>query len=385
MKRFLTRLLLATALLTTPVLAQEAEHKSESGGEKPGMKSGNGRIFAILAGILGYMISKNVGPLLVARSAEIQEGLAAGERAKAEADARAAAVAAKLSGLDQAIAQMKAAATEEREREVARIQREAAAELARIQQNAKMEIEHAGKLARFEIQRAAAKAAIDLAEQKVRARMTPDVQEALLQSFANEVVASAPPDSRRTNFRIYDLHRSRQPLRERPCGCRRVFFRGIDPATALQQLRSFDAAIKASADLRTILASPAVSIARKRLVIRRIAEALHLERIIQNFLLVLTDHRRAAALSEVIESFDILLDERLGFTRAEVVSAFELTQQQRDRLSAELATLAGTAVRMRFSVDPDLIGGVTARLASKVYDGSVRGRLETMRQRLAVN
>jgi F-type H+-transporting ATPase subunit delta len=160
---------------------------------------------------------------------------------------------------------------------------------------------------------------------------------------------------------------------------------GIDPATALLQLRSFDAAIKASADLRTVLASPAVSIARKRTVIRRIADALQLERIIRNFLLVLTDHRRADALSDVIESFDILLDERLGFTRAEIVSAFELNQQQRDRLSAELATLAGTAVRMRFAVDPDLIGGVTARLASKVYDGSVRGRLETMRHRLAVN
>ena len=160
---------------------------------------------------------------------------------------------------------------------------------------------------------------------------------------------------------------------------------GIDPATALHQLRAFDAAIKASADLRTILASPAVSIARKRLVIGRIADALQVERIIRNFLLVLNDHRRATALSDVIESFEILLDERMGFTRAEIVSAFELSEQQRDRLSAELATLAGTAVRMRFAVDPDLIGGVTARLASKVYDGSVRGRLETMRQRLAVN
>lgn len=160
---------------------------------------------------------------------------------------------------------------------------------------------------------------------------------------------------------------------------------GIEPAVALQQLRAFNAAIKGSADLRIVIASPAVSIARKRLVIRRIADALQLERIIRNFLLVLTDHRRAEALSDVIDSFDILLDERLGFTRAEVVSAYELTEEQRDRLAAELATLAGTAVRMKFAVDPDLIGGVTARLASKVYDGSVRGRLAAMRQRLAVN
>ncbi|MES1262368.1 MAG: ATP synthase F1 subunit delta [Acidobacteriota bacterium] len=160
---------------------------------------------------------------------------------------------------------------------------------------------------------------------------------------------------------------------------------GIDPALAMQQLRSFDAAIKASPDLRTILASPAVSIARKRLVIRRIAEALRVERIILNFLLVLNDHRRAGALSEVIDSFDILLDERRGFQRAEVRSAYELTAEQREALAAELEKLAGSRIRMRFAVEPELIGGVTARLGSRVYDGSVRGKLAVLRQRLTVN
>jgi F-type H+-transporting ATPase subunit delta len=160
---------------------------------------------------------------------------------------------------------------------------------------------------------------------------------------------------------------------------------GIDPALAMQQLRAFDAAIRASPDLRTILASPAVSIARKRLVIRRIAGALQVERIILNFLLVLNDHRRAAALSDVIDSFDILLDERRGFQRAEVVSAYELTAEQRETLAAELAKVAGSQVRMRFAVEPELIGGVTARLGSRVYDGSVRGKLAVLRQRLTVN
>jgi F-type H+-transporting ATPase subunit delta len=160
---------------------------------------------------------------------------------------------------------------------------------------------------------------------------------------------------------------------------------GIDPARAVEQLQTFNAVIQASADLRIVLASPSVAIARKRLVIRRIAEALGLERIIRNFLLVLTDHRRAGALAEVIDAFDLLLDERLGFLRAQVVSAYELTSQQRELLEAELAKLASSRVRMRFAVDPDLIGGATARLGSKVYDGSVRGRLANMRQRLVIN
>jgi len=160
---------------------------------------------------------------------------------------------------------------------------------------------------------------------------------------------------------------------------------GIDPARALSQLQSFEEALKSAPTMGIVLASPAVSKARKRQVIRRVAEALGLERIICNFLLVLSDHGRAHALKEMIEAFNVLVDERLGFLHAEVVSATELTAQQRDRLSAELAKLAASQVRTRFTIDPDLIGGVTARVGSKVYDGSVRGRLAVLRQRLAVN
>jgi F-type H+-transporting ATPase subunit delta len=160
---------------------------------------------------------------------------------------------------------------------------------------------------------------------------------------------------------------------------------GIDPAVAVSQLKSFGAAIESSRELRIVMASPAISTARKRLVIRRIAESLGLHRVILNFLLVLSDHRRAGALLEMIDAFDVVLDERLGFQRAEVVSASELGEQQKAQLAAELARVASSQVRMRFSVDPSLIGGVTARVGSKLYDGSVRGQFAVLRQRLQVN
>lgn len=159
---------------------------------------------------------------------------------------------------------------------------------------------------------------------------------------------------------------------------------GVDPTAAVRQLRDFEQAIRSAPQLATILASPAVQATRKRIVIRKVSDALGLDRVIRNFLLVLSDHRRAHALSEMIEAFDLLLDERLGLVRAEVVSASELTSQQRDRLAAELGRIAGSRMRMRFALDPNLIGGVTARVGSKVYDGSVRGRLEKLRQRLVV-
>jgi F-type H+-transporting ATPase subunit b len=198
LRNFPARLLLAGALVLTTVpgcaFAQDAEHRvgesSGSGEEKPGMELWKWANFAILAGILGYLISRNMGPMLVTRSQQIEEGLAAGERAKAEADARAAAVSAKLSGLGDAISAMRADARMELEREGARLKRDTVAELTRIQQNAAFEIESATKLARLSVQRYAAKMAIDLAEQKVRARMSGDVQSALIQNFLGEIGSS---------------------------------------------------------------------------------------------------------------------------------------------------------------------------------------------------
>jgi F-type H+-transporting ATPase subunit delta len=159
----------------------------------------------------------------------------------------------------------------------------------------------------------------------------------------------------------------------------------VKPPAAIEQLRAFDATVQGSSDLRNVLASPAIPIARKQAVIKDIARILGLARVVRNFVLVLSDHRRATALAQMVDAFEMLLDERLGFVRAEVVSPFELPPIDRDELSGRLGKLAGAPVRMRFAIDPDLIGGVTAKIGSRVYDGSVRGQLAGMRKRLAVS
>ena len=158
---------------------------------------------------------------------------------------------------------------------------------------------------------------------------------------------------------------------------------GVDPHQVLRELRGFEEVFTGSAELRNALTSPAVPPARKRVVVSRIGEKLGISRISRNFLFVLTDHRRIATLPEVLEAFDLLLDERLGFTRAEISSATELDQRQRDSISHELERLTGKNVRMRFSVDRALVGGLVARIGSTVYDGSVRGRLQALGKRLA--
>jgi len=139
----------------------------------------------------------------------------------------------------------------------------------------------------------------------------------------------------------------------------------------------------AVAELHNALATPGVPASRKRAVINRLADLLNLSRITRNFLFVLIDKRRIGLLQEINESFDLVVDERLGFARAEVTSARELSESQRQAVTAELEKLTGKRLRSRFVVDEALIGGLVARIGSTVYDGSVRGQLHALGLRLA--
>ncbi len=155
-----------------------------------------------------------------------------------------------------------------------------------------------------------------------------------------------------------------------------------NPDQALAALQEFQVLVAGSTDLRNALESPAVSPTRKRALIDRLVTQLGTPRTVRNFLLVLSDKHRLTLLNEVTEQFDILLDERRGFVRADVQSAAELNPAQQEEIARQLSRVASKQVRTRFTVDPDLIGGVIAHVGSTVYDGSVRGQLAQMRRRL---
>ena len=156
----------------------------------------------------------------------------------------------------------------------------------------------------------------------------------------------------------------------------------IDPPRALVELKSVAEVLGESAQLHNAMLSPAVATSRKRAVMARVLEQLGGSKIIRNFLFVVIDHRRIGELAAIVESFELLLDERLGFVRADVTSAQELSAAQRASLEAELSRLSGKTAKLRFSTDPALVAGAVARVGSRAYDGSVRGQLERLRARM---
>jgi F-type H+-transporting ATPase subunit delta len=158
---------------------------------------------------------------------------------------------------------------------------------------------------------------------------------------------------------------------------------GVEPTAALDQVRTFAALVADSTDLRNILLSPAVQMSNKREVAAKLGEKLNVSQIVKNFLYVVISHRRVGDLPGIAKALESALDERLGRVRAEVTSATLLNDLQRAELVAELAKSTGKQVRGDFQVDPQLLGGVSVRIGSKTYDGSVRGRLDVLRRRLA--
>ena len=160
---------------------------------------------------------------------------------------------------------------------------------------------------------------------------------------------------------------------------------GIQPTDAATQLRAFADVVLGSQDLRNALISPTVSLARKNAVISRLAEILGTSRLVRNFLMVLSDHRRLGALGDVVSEFEVILDERLGFARASVRSAQALRPDQQEAILRTISELTGKKVKPAYSVDPELLGGVIVNIGSKVYDGSVRGQLAALGRRLGAN
>jgi F-type H+-transporting ATPase subunit delta len=156
----------------------------------------------------------------------------------------------------------------------------------------------------------------------------------------------------------------------------------LKPEDAVAQLQAAAKMVADSAELRNALLTPAISHSRKRAAMGKLLEELGASTIIRNFVFVVIDHRRIGMLDDMREAFEIALEERMGFARAEVVSATALDAERSAQLESELSRLTGKRMRLRFAVDPELLGGATARIGSTLYDGSLRGQLQQMRREL---
>ena len=159
----------------------------------------------------------------------------------------------------------------------------------------------------------------------------------------------------------------------------------LQPEDAVAQVTAVQGLIDQSAELRTALMTPAIPTSRKRAVMGKVMEQTGASPLVRNFIFVIINHRRIDAIGDIREALESELDERRGVVRAQITSAAPLSPASSSGIESSLARLTGKRVRLQFHVDPSLIGGATARIGSKVYDGSVRGELQDLGRRLAAH
>ena len=157
----------------------------------------------------------------------------------------------------------------------------------------------------------------------------------------------------------------------------------LDANAAQQQLRDFSDTFAGSNELREVLMNPSIPNEQKLKVLDAISGRIGVIAQVRNFLAVIMDHQRLAELDEILAEYHEIADEQSGLAEAEITSAHPLNDVDRAELEAQVAKVAGGRVRATYRQDATLLGGAVVRIGSTVYDGSLRGQFQQLKQKLA--
>jgi F-type H+-transporting ATPase subunit delta len=162
-----------------------------------------------------------------------------------------------------------------------------------------------------------------------------------------------------------------------------VFDARLDAGRAIGGLRQIATLFNQSIELRRVWENPAVPVEQKRKLLDVIVQHDGIERQVRNLVAVLIDHRRLPFLSRIIEQLEKELNARLGFAEAQISSARELGNAEKQALEAQIAKTTGKKVRATYGLDASLLGGAVVRIGSTIYDGSVKGQLERIKEAIS--
>jgi F-type H+-transporting ATPase subunit delta len=163
-----------------------------------------------------------------------------------------------------------------------------------------------------------------------------------------------------------------------------VFDRHLDPVKTLQDAQSMAQLVASNRKLREVWEAPSIPEEQKRALLDVIVAREGISRPVRNFMAVLVNHRRIKSLDPIVTEFEQELNRRMGFVEAQIVSARVLAEPERSRLEAQVEKLTGHKVRARYTQDRSILGGAVIKVGSTIYDGSVKGQLDRIREAISV-
>ena len=157
----------------------------------------------------------------------------------------------------------------------------------------------------------------------------------------------------------------------------------LDANRAMGGLRTIAQHFSESAELRRVWENPAVPADQKHKLLDVIVQREGVEKPVRNLVAVLINHRRVQFLSRIVEQFEKEMDGRLGFAEAQISSARQLADPEKRSLEVQIEKMTGKKVRAQYGLDASLLGGAVVRVGSTIYDGSVKGQLERIREAIS--
>ncbi|HZZ40315.1 MAG TPA: ATP synthase F1 subunit delta [Acidobacteriaceae bacterium] len=164
-----------------------------------------------------------------------------------------------------------------------------------------------------------------------------------------------------------------------------LFEERLDARDAQHQLADFASAWHESRPLREFFMAPSFPVEQKVALLDKLNAKLQMSQPVRNFVAVLIRNDRIAGLDEVVAEVRREVNLRLNISEAKVVSARKLEEAERRELEKQIADLTGGPVDAHYEEDSSLLGGAVVQVGSTVYDGSVRGRLERLRDELTAS
>ncbi|MCL2766301.1 MAG: F0F1 ATP synthase subunit delta [Peptococcaceae bacterium] len=148
-----------------------------------------------------------------------------------------------------------------------------------------------------------------------------------------------------------------------------------------EEIKAIAAAVEENVTLKQVLFHPQITVTDKK----ELLEAVFKDKVLpltSNFLALLIDRRRETFLQDIVDEFVRLANKDRNIVQARIVSALELIDDEKRDIELLLTKITGQKVQSSFVVEPSLVGGVLVHIGDKVIDGSIKARLDTMRESL---
>lgn len=148
--------------------------------------------------------------------------------------------------------------------------------------------------------------------------------------------------------------------------------------TVVSQMEGLGQLIDSSGDFRRLLASPLIDVKTATAAAQAVLTQEGFGKEVRDFVGVISINRRLRALRDIVNAFASLVADRRGIVTAHVASAHPLSDVQRQQLRARLIEAGYGNVNINEQVEPDLLGGLVVRIGARLYDTSLKSRLQRL-------